>query len=387
MINYTQYGLENPSKIKSLHEIRNAWDNLLVNQSKLPPKIVESYSRKIVGIANKLNYPTFWRKHPEKEYQYPINAHQARQISEIVEDNVQAYLYEVMGMELPSKRVKELIKKNILSKKVIRRDFPRDIYMFGRTVTLLEQGLDFYDAKRMASRNPLSGIERTTIEHLRQSAAEQVTGLANGLTGKIKNIISTKNQDFIRRMIAEGKERKLTNSEIKSAIGHATGDWARDLFRIVYTEGHSYQQLAVALDIQQKFGTNPTNGQPMRVMVAKQPEPDACQYCFKLYTNPDGSLKMFYLDDLMSNPLMNTPYYENGRIVTRSPKNIGNDKIGWLPVIGATHPYCRCRLVKYYPHLHDRKYIENEIKSGMSNKNALTSVNKWQQGFKESKER
>lgn len=383
---YSQFGLTDLSEIKNLNQVKTAWDRYIIAQNTIPSQVSYQYHKDFIKLVSRLKFDTFWRIHPEKEFQYPINPNQAREISDIVQNNIQAFTYETLGVDLPKEKLKELKRKKIITRSTKRSDFPKDIYMFGRTMNLLEQGIDYYDARRMAIRNPLSEIEKTAISHIRNKSAEHVTGLANGFTGKIQEIIKNKNQEFIREMIAEGKEKLMTNEEIVSAIGHATGDWGRDLFRIVYTEGHTGQQLAVALDMEKKFGKNPRTGEPMTVWVAKQPEPDACAICYSLYVNPDGSLKKFSLESLLSGPLTNEPYINTaGKVVKRSAKMIGNKALGMVPVIGATHPYCQCLLVKYSPHLHDREFIENEIKIGNANKNELTSVNLWKKGFEETK--
>jgi hypothetical protein len=383
-IDFTQYGLIDLKSVRNAPQVTGAWDKFLELEKNLPPHVSQAYYQGMVQTASKMNIPTIFRVHPDPAFKYPLSPNQIQRISQVVEDNAQAYLYETMGHDLSRAKIRELKKKGILDPKVERMNFPKDIYMYGRAVYLVEQGLDYKDAIRMARRNPLSNVEKVAIDHLQRNGMHAVTGLANKFTGTIKDIVEGKGRDFLREMQAKGMKKKMTYREIASEIGHATDDWARDLFRITYTEGHSYSQLATALELEKTFGTNPVTGDKMTVLVAKLPEPDACKYCFKLYVEPDGSLKVFKLDEMMQNPLMNTPYYDDqGKKVTRYASKIGDPDTGWLPVIGATHPYCRCKLVKYFQHLYDRKYIENAIKAGTARKNELSPLDKWRKGFEE----
>ncbi len=59
--------------------------------------------------------------------------------------------------------------------------------------------------------------------------------------------------------------------------------------------------------------------------VYRQTRADACPYCDALYNGPDGQPRIFKLSVLESNGT-----------------NAGRGKSAWMPVIGATHPHCRC---------------------------------------------
>lgn len=52
-----------------------------------------------------------------------------------------------------------------------------------------------------------------------------------------------------------------------------------------------------------------------------------CAWCNKFYTNKDGSPKVYRLTDLLANG-----------------SNDGLPKSAWKPVVGSTHPRCRCEL-------------------------------------------
>jgi hypothetical protein len=52
-----------------------------------------------------------------------------------------------------------------------------------------------------------------------------------------------------------------------------------------------------------------------------------CQWCRKFYLLPDGTPRLFRLEELQANG-----------------SNYGKKKTDWKPVLGKTHPRCRCQL-------------------------------------------
>lgn len=68
---------------------------------------------------------------------------------------------------------------------------------------------------------------------------------------------------------------------------------------------------------------------PAKTIVFKRVVNDEtlCRWCRKFYANPDGSPKLFTLEELQANG-----------------SNYGKPKSEWKPVLGKTHPRCRCQL-------------------------------------------
>lgn len=68
---------------------------------------------------------------------------------------------------------------------------------------------------------------------------------------------------------------------------------------------------------------------PAKVEVYKRVINDAslCPWCSSFYTEADGQPKIYELSELQANGT-----------------NEGKPKSAWLPVVGATHPRCRCQL-------------------------------------------
>ena len=68
--------------------------------------------------------------------------------------------------------------------------------------------------------------------------------------------------------------------------------------------------------------------------VYRQTQADACPYCNDFYNGPDGQPRIFKLSILEGNGT-----------------NAGRSKATWQPVVGATHPHCRCT-THLVPHGH-----------------------------------
>ena len=120
------------------------------------------------------------------------------------------------------------------------------------------------------------------------------------------------------------KETVVNRGSVKmmsSLIGHKTGDWAKDLDRISDFILHNAHDMGRAMQIKRAHGVN--------AQVYKHVFDQACETCVKLYlTNGLGSQpKVFKIDTLIANG-----------------SNIGRKKHDWKPVIGSTHPWCRCEL-------------------------------------------
>ncbi|MAD95973.1 MAG: hypothetical protein CMB99_01465 [Flavobacteriaceae bacterium] len=115
-----------------------------------------------------------------------------------------------------------------------------------------------------------------------------------------------------------------------SDIGHASNDWARDIQRIAHTESHT----AISHGIKEHWKgeeekqAHVTSKPPRRVIAYKLPRPDACKHCVRLHLDGDVP-RLYFLDDLDGNGT-----------------NVGLRAAEWNAVIGSTHPWCGCSLLR-----------------------------------------
>lgn len=214
------------------------------------------------------------------------------------------------------------------------------MYMFGVLAASLTEDQakiitanDFLSYVKSGEYFPLTSLERETLEISRKQTYVHLKGLRDRAKGQAETIIYDNEkqkrqayEDAIKQGISEGVARRKTVSEVISDLGHKMNDWKHDWGRIVETEMNNVYQLGIANKIKQKRGAD--------ARVYKQVYPQACRHCIRLYlTDGLGSEpRIFKLSELEANGT-----------------NIGLPVAEWKPIIGSTHPYCRCHLYDMLP--------------------------------------
>jgi len=240
-----------------------------------------------------------------------------------------------------------------------------DLHTFGILMAHMDHAPASWDVTRFREHVvkhpvPRTRMEELSAEHLARHGAAHVVGLGNKVGAEIGNSLIEADRDLDRkmrgairdvlgssfgdedateRMRERARDRGLpddffddsfrsTIGRMKSDMGHATGDWARDFQRIAQTESHTaineglkdrwYEQ---ELDMAEDDDRKP---RPLRAF--RVPRSDACKHCVRLYTE-GGAPRIFLLSELESNGT-----------------NVGRKVGEWKPVIGATHPWCGCTL-------------------------------------------
>ena len=179
---------------------------------------------------------------------------------------------------------------------------------------------------------PMDAREKEVLRSLEHQAYHEIKGLGLRIKQDINRAIIE--QDVIKREKYEGviknsaKETIINRESVKDMtrrIGEQTGDWARDLDRISDYILHEAHDTGRAMEVKKMYGK--------KAKVYKHVFNQAGAQCVKLYlTNGQGSEPRIYtVDELM-----------------RNGSNIGRKTKDWKPVIGATHPWCRCEL-EYIP--------------------------------------
>lgn len=175
---------------------------------------------------------------------------------------------------------------------------------------------------------PLSKEQEYALNTVKQRMYGDVKGLGNKIEKDVNTVFVEKSKEnrkkyenILKKELEEGVLENKTVNQIASELGHKTKDWARDFGRIADYVLHEAYDTGVAMAIMHYQGEN--------ARVYKEVYPGACEHCQSLYlTNGIGSKpKEFKLGKLM----------DNGT-------NIGRKTNEWKPVIGSTHPWCRCEL-------------------------------------------
>jgi hypothetical protein len=212
-----------------------------------------------------------------------------------------------------------------------------DAYIYGKwlssattpaAVSAIEQtSYPSFVEKRKTIR--LTEDESHAIEWARHSAANECQGLGNRVADDFSTTAIEADSDLRRRyvgVIREGLEENIQRREtwrkLASDLGHKTGDWARDFQRIASTEKQKAMQEGVATGLVQR------HGDPKHILVAKRPNPDACDDCRRLHLTDDGRPRVFRLSELV-----------------RNGSNRGRKRGDWKPIVGPIHPWCACHLL------------------------------------------
>jgi hypothetical protein len=187
---------------------------------------------------------------------------------------------------------------------------------------------DFKKYVRDGGYRPLTAVESATLEQIKSRSYSHIKGLGQKVGKDVDNVVKeeekrrrTKFEEIIRDESIKKIENRSSLKDMTLAIGHRTGDWERNLGRIVDTEMHDAMDEGRAVIYEKTGGKD--------VLVYKSVYDGACRHCIRLYlTGGIGSKpKTFKLSTLRANG-----------------SNIGRKVMEWKPVVGATHPHCRCTL-------------------------------------------
>jgi len=172
---------------------------------------------------------------------------------------------------------------------------------------------------------PLDFRERNALNQIEYQAYNEIKGLGNKIKGSFGRIAveaDKKQREKYEKLIETTARKTVLNrggvKEMKSALGHATGDWARDFDRMADYILHEAHDHGRAHGIERRDGKD--------ALVYKKVFDRACKHCERLYMDGDKP-KIFKLSVLRANGT-----------------NVGKKVADWKPVVGATHPWCRCQL-------------------------------------------
>ncbi|MBJ7435227.1 MAG: hypothetical protein JHC54_05530 [Acinetobacter sp.] len=244
------------------------------------------------------------------------------------------FIVQTVGVEVLSDQEREMVD--------LDEDFDQDSYIdYAFKFGMLSQVLNDPKIKKMsfsrlkqfiASGNfiPLTQQERSSLNAIKLRAYSDIKGLGNRVQAGFTTILievdqkqRNKYEKTIKKEISEGVAERETLKQVASRLGHATADWSRDFGRIADYVMHSAFDQGRAQQILKDEGPDS--------LVYKDVYDKACSSCIDLYltAGPGSEPKKFKLIDLL----------QNG-------SNIGVKKPDWKPVIGSTHPWCRCTLNK-----------------------------------------
>lgn len=265
-----------------------------------------------------------------------ITVDQIQELYNIVRDNHSIFVLNSLGSDYLSEEDKDRLKTIGIDLSLEKTSFIYDSFFLGVLSDTLgkletEKRLSYQDIKDYVKKGqylPLTQKELFTLKSIENQCLKDIKGLQGKIFSDINQIVlnNTKigQENFLKENIKEGVLNKKTNEEISRDLSHKTGDWSRDFDRIVqFTTQTAYEE-GKSLSIEKYSDQEDPD-------VYKVVYNEACRHCIRLYlTKGIGSEpKIFKLSELRLNGT-----------------NIGRKVDDWKPVIGPTHPYCRCNLME-----------------------------------------
>jgi hypothetical protein len=215
------------------------------------------------------------------------------------------------------------------------------MYLFGRLTQLIDdpnsQQVTYADFEKYLQRQqyqPLTAFETVQYNIARQATYTKLKNLDHRMRSDVNNSITeeltrSEYEQIVKEEHISGVSLRKSVTNIVSDIGHRTGDWAKDLGRIVDTEMNNIFQRGRLVTIQRDApGQDP--------LVYKDVYEGACRHCIALYlTNGLGSEpRLFKLSQLIA----------NGNNINRNVKD-------WRATLDGIHPWCRCLLRRKYDYM------------------------------------
>jgi hypothetical protein len=259
-----------------------------------------------------------------------LTPEQLQEIRKIIEKHHSAFIVNTIGEEaVPDEVLAELKEKGLVD---VQTYSIRESYLYGQLLGQLQNNaaasMSYAQFKDHIRKNPipLSNIEQHAISMAEQSAGQYCKGLGNRIDTQTGAVLIEADQKLraqyeeeIRTATAENIAKRETVSQLKSDLGWASRDWARDFKRIALTEKQTAMQQGVADSLRKQYGAD--------VEVFKRPMPDSCKYCKKVHIGPDGQPRIYKLSTLEGNGT-----------------NVGKKADEWLAVVGTVHPNCQCQM-------------------------------------------
>lgn len=268
-----------------------------------------------------------------------FNRKQIEEMMEIIKLTHVSFIGEQLGTDSLSSDDKKILKKfGIKTKKFKKKGIVYSAFRFGLLADALgnerAKKMNYTDFKKFLAEGgfiPLSNQQKLAIEFIEQRMTNDIRGLSTKIEREIAQINekSTKKnwEKYSKRVDKKTKEAVADNLSVRELALGIQGNiekWGRDFDRIADFNLHEAFDQGKAMSIQQKDS---------EALVYKDVYAGACKHCIRLYLTGDIGSKpqIFKIKDLISNG-----------------NNIGRKVDDWKPVVGSTHPWCRCT-IEYIP--------------------------------------
>lgn len=260
---------------------------------------------------------------------------QIARLTELLRDAAVALAYRTLGYELTPETMQRLAARGLLTADATATDLIAHAYQYGRVLGMRpsDHRPRAWTREKLAEHLkahpvPLTPVEQAAVAEARQRAGEYCVGLGDrygaevvGLAAHVDATLEAEHRAGIQREVAAAVAQRKTAGQLRTALRHIADDYGRDWERIANTEMQLAQQRGFADRLEARHGPE--------VLVAKLPEPRACEHCRALYLGDDGRPRVMPLSWWRAN----------------GDANVGRKPAEWRAVLGAMHPHCFCQLV------------------------------------------
>lgn len=209
-----------------------------------------------------------------------------------------------------------------------------DALLAARLAGILDSGTSYARMVEMARERPRSRVEELSRELALGRTLFALDGMAMRHADNIARIAIGERQREVNRLVADfvggvlvAEGRPVTSNRALAGLLRRrlrAGDIERDWQRVVATE----VRFAVnhgSLAHYQEQGIR---------RVYYRVHPDACKDCRRLLLHPDGTPRVFPLDQILA------------EIAAHGGTNIGRPASEWVATL-VVHPFCRCQIMPY----------------------------------------
>lgn len=251
-----------------------------------------------------------------------------------------AHTASMLGIAVQPELRRRLLRWGWTSTEVL--DLPGLAYRFALIYDAIENAriTNFDQLVALAQAHPLTEAERNAIQAARASGLQL-----------LRPVFDASGRLMLGRILQ--REREALTRQVVGAIEHRQHPFAlgRDMFRQAQAEGifRDFERIArteIANDFSRgSFQADRESGKfQNNDLVYRVTRPQACKICLALYTNPDGTPRLYRVRDLENG---NTPRIDIGVRVERI----------YQARIEQAHPNCLCApWMKYYGEPSDRLF-------------------------------
>lgn len=260
------------------------------------------------------------------------------------------FVRAVAGDEaLSSAELKELNSFKALPTKSL--DFVKKSFFLGRLSAVLKKkeykDLSLANLEKSMKLAKLSKLEKLAVIEAQQSAGTYLRSFASEIEDGIFSRVAATDGKLVTEATIQGiikdevafalLQNKTWEALAESLASELNTKLSKKIERIARTEMHGAKQRGIVQAIANKVDIyQHSDGSDSKVSVVT--EAGCCSDCSKLYSESDGTPKIFKLSELL----------KNGTNADKQHTRTNGLHSHWLPVVPPSHPHCFCTL-RYIP--------------------------------------